>query len=53
MEAGGVGLKVYLIDLYEITPVQLLSILQAMLLRFPTRKTSEPPSNSCHFSRVG
>jgi hypothetical protein len=43
--AGGVGLVFYLFDIYLITSVQLLSLLLPMLLRFPTRKTTEPPSN--------
>jgi hypothetical protein len=30
--AGGVGLEFYLFDIFVITPVQLLSVLQAMLL---------------------
>jgi hypothetical protein len=34
--AGGVGLAFYLSDINKITPVQLLSMLHPVLLRFPT-----------------
>jgi hypothetical protein len=42
-------MECYLVDLYKISSVQLLLMLQEMLLIFPTRKTSEPPSNEVFY----